>query len=565
MLGDPFEPDLAAEVAELDERTGLRALDDLLARTLVRPAGTPRRFAFRHPLVRHAVYEASAGGWRLGAHARAATALEHRGAGVVVRAHHVEHAANAVDEPSITLLTEAARALHAPAPASAARYYRAVLRLLPDRGENRARRARLEGALADAQEAAGDASGARETLLSALGRAEGTERLALTVRVASAEQWLGRNDEARRRLLVALGDVPAEPSAYRIRLRMLLGLTALFDCDLADAIAQASDALSDARAIDDRVNVCSALALSALALASNADGPTARKETSAAALALEALTESQQATRLPALWMVGRARRVLGDFEQALGVLEGGMQLAEQTGRETALLLLAVESVSARVELGRLKEAVVTAQHGIELARSAGGPQLLWAHCALASAQLAAGDVAAAVRQAKEGAEIETRPDFHASGQPGWCLGAALTAAGSPEHGARLMFDALGGQELTLVLPAERPAAAADLVDVLLACGRLKDAEQVLASGERAAVRAGTDWAAIATGRARGRAPRAGSSAGSRRGGWRGGPGGTPARAVDRRPRGTPSRTGAGRGRRSGVCDVGADRCGVGV
>ena len=70
------------------------------------------------------------------------------------------------------------------------------------------------------------------------------------------------------------------------------------------------------------------------------------------------------------------------------------MQLAEQTGRETALLLLAVESVAARVELGRLEEAIVTAQHGLELARLAGAPQLLWAHCALASAQLAAGDVA---------------------------------------------------------------------------------------------------------------------------------------------------------------------------
>lgn len=117
---------------------------------------------------------------------------------------------------------------------------------------------------------------------------------------------------------------------------MLLGLTALFDCDLVDAVAQASDALSDARALDDRVNACPALALSALAVASDAKGSTAREETDAAAGALEALTESEQATRLPALWMVARVRRVLGDFEQALEILGGGMQLAERTGRETA-------------------------------------------------------------------------------------------------------------------------------------------------------------------------------------------------------------------------------------
>ena len=99
VVGDPFELDLAAAVAELDvpavARGGsaarraagrgepeaapaetsepghpapagpgvaaLAAVDDLLARSLVRPGGAPRNFAFRHPVVRHAVYEAAPG------------------------------------------------------------------------------------------------------------------------------------------------------------------------------------------------------------------------------------------------------------------------------------------------------------------------------------------------------------------------------------------------------------------------------------------------------------------------------------------------------------------------
>ena len=95
VAGDPFEPELAAAVAELPEPAALRALDELLAGALVRPAGAPRRFAFRHPVVRHAVYVATPGGWRLGAHARAAARARAPRRRAVQRAHHVEHAADA--------------------------------------------------------------------------------------------------------------------------------------------------------------------------------------------------------------------------------------------------------------------------------------------------------------------------------------------------------------------------------------------------------------------------------------------------------------------------------------
>jgi hypothetical protein len=137
VAGDPFEVGLAAELAELSEAAGLAALDELLACALARPAGAPRLFAFRHPVVRHAVYEAAPSGWRLGAHARAAGALERSGAGPVERAHHVEQAARPGDAEAIELLATAASDLQFPAPAVAARFYAATLRLLPDRPENR--------------------------------------------------------------------------------------------------------------------------------------------------------------------------------------------------------------------------------------------------------------------------------------------------------------------------------------------------------------------------------------------------------------------------------------------
>ena len=491
-------------MAELPEAHALRALDALLARALVRSTGAPRRFAFRHPLVRHAVYVATPGGWRLGGHGRAARALARDGAGVVARAHHVEHAARPGDEQAITLLAGAARELQSSAPGTAAHFQAAALRLLPEGPEQSERRTRMKALLADAQAAAGDAVAAHETLLDALGSASREQRLALTVALANAEWWLGRNEEARRRLHLALGELPAQPSADRIRLRLALALTALSDCDLREAEGQASDARDDARAIGDPVFELAALAGGALARVTEATTPEAAATLDESSAALERLSGEQLATRLPALWMHARARHALGRFDAALADIERGSAIAADTGRERVLLVLTIESVATLIELGRVAQATATADEGVELARLSGQPRmLLWAHSALASARLVAGDVPGALTQATEAAAVGVPADFHAAGQPGWCLGGALIAAGNPEGAVSALLEAFGGPQLTEVLPVYRPRAAADLVEAQLAVGDVAAAEEVLVHGEAAAARAGTPWAAAVTGVAR--------------------------------------------------------------
>ena len=113
------------------EPAAIDALDELLALDLIRPTDVPRRFRFRHPLVRRAVYEAAPGGWRLGAHERSAEALAERGAPASARAHHVELAARQGDRGAVGVLREAGEAAAQRAPASAARWFAAALRLLP--------------------------------------------------------------------------------------------------------------------------------------------------------------------------------------------------------------------------------------------------------------------------------------------------------------------------------------------------------------------------------------------------------------------------------------------------
>src|SRR6266545_3667360 len=68
VAGDPFEPELAAAAAGMPETSVMEAIDELLQLDLLRTTDVPRRFRFRHPLVRRVVYEATGGGWRLGAH-----------------------------------------------------------------------------------------------------------------------------------------------------------------------------------------------------------------------------------------------------------------------------------------------------------------------------------------------------------------------------------------------------------------------------------------------------------------------------------------------------------------
>src|SRR3954471_9985652 len=107
VAGDPAQLELACAAAGLAEPAALAALDELVAEDLLSPTGVARRYRFRHPLVRRAIYESAGEGWRLTAHARAAAELEARGGSLAARAHHLERCAPAGDEAAIGLLVAA--------------------------------------------------------------------------------------------------------------------------------------------------------------------------------------------------------------------------------------------------------------------------------------------------------------------------------------------------------------------------------------------------------------------------------------------------------------------------
>ena len=166
VAGDPFDPELAAAAADLDARDALVLLDKLAAADLVRPTGTARGFAFRHPIVRRAVYDAAPAGWRIGAHERVAAALQARGAAPVAIAHHVEQSARPGDPEAISLLEAAGHESRHTSPAGAARWFAAALDLVA--ADDAGRRLELLAPMAQALAVAGRLNEARPVFRQAL-------------------------------------------------------------------------------------------------------------------------------------------------------------------------------------------------------------------------------------------------------------------------------------------------------------------------------------------------------------------------------------------------------------
>ena len=194
VAGEPFEPDVAAEIAELDHDTGWRCSTSCSPSTCVRPTELPRRFAFRHPLVRRAVYASAPAGTRIAAHGRAAAALASRGAPATARAHHVEHAAHRATRKRSRMLLEAGDGQRKPSPRPSRRAgSRRRCDCCPPPTSTQQVAVRRQ--LAQALRSCGQLEPCRAVLLEAIeliaDDADPT-LIELTTRCAAVERWLGQ-------------------------------------------------------------------------------------------------------------------------------------------------------------------------------------------------------------------------------------------------------------------------------------------------------------------------------------------------------------------------------------
>ena len=481
VAGDPFEPELAAAAAATDEPSAMDALDELLSVDLVRPTDVPRRFRFRHPLVRRAVYESTPGGWRLSAHERTAEALARRGAPVAARAHHVELSARPGDAAAVAVLREAGEAAAQRAPATAARWFDGALRLISDSAPAE-ERVRLLLARAGSLAATGHLAESHAALLESIAVVP-AEALALRVRLvvacAGVEHLLGRYPQAHARLETALDELEDGASPEAVALMIELAVDGMYRADLDAMLGWAERAVAAATSLQDRALTAAALAVRACgaALSGSAEAQAQCEE---AAQLIDRLSDDELARRLDALVYLATAEGYLDRFEPSGRHGQRGVTIGRATGQGDLFPLLYAVLGTALWVQGRMAESVEVLDGAVEAARLVDSDHgLAWNLCSRSVAAFAAGDLEHASATAEESAELATRLD------PGpitaWIAvmrAQLMHEAGQTSRAADLLVASAGGEELRMIGGAWRARCLELLTRCYLAAGRRSEAER---------------------------------------------------------------------------------------
>ncbi|GLX01596.1 hypothetical protein Misp02_56820 [Microtetraspora sp. NBRC 16547] len=443
VAADEFDPDIAAVAAEIPRDATLDALDELAQRDIVRAHGG--RFRFRHPLVRRAVYESAAAGWRVGAHARIAARLAAVGAPAVAQAGHLERSGSFGDRRAVEVLVEAARAVAAHAPATSAHWLQAAVRLMPDDSGTRDSRMELLLELSRAQGVSGRLAEGRDTareLLRILPADDYPRRGRAARLCALMERQLDRPHEARALLLDELGRMPNPRAAAAVPLRMRLVAESLMRVDF-DAAQAVLDLMPDAA---EGWEPGLAVAVAALrpmpAYAAGRSAEAVRYAETAGRL-MAAAPDDHLAEWLDAISWLCWAEMNLGRHGEALRHFDRAAGVADATGQSYILTNLLAGKARTLVMTGRLADALATAEESEEEARLLdSGQQLVFALTQRCLAASWAGDDEAAILAGEEavrrgvgGGEVWGAMARHARGQ-------ALINTGRLEEGAEAVLDA---------------------------------------------------------------------------------------------------------------------------
>jgi len=454
VAGESFEPELAAEAAGVSESDALAAIDELLDLDLIRTTEAPRRFRFRHPIVHSAVYESAKPGWRLAAHARAAAVLERQGASALSRARHIECSAKPGDLAAVALLTEAGQAAHPRAPAAAAHWYGAALRLISD-GDPGARLA-LMVPMAQALGYAGRLEEARETLDAILELID-PEQLAVRGKVAASaaqiDQLLGRHQQARDGLEAALAELPGTGSPEATELKLQLAGACFFNGDFDGLRRWIAEALEEARARGDRATEATATGTLGSAEYMVDDLDPARARLDEAEDLLAEIDDEQIAGRLHSIVWCAMTEVYLERFDRAMSLFARAMSVAHATGHGHVTTLTRIGQGLVHLWRGELDRATELLDAAAQQALLTRNDQFLtWALWARCWGETLAGDIPAALRFGRQSVKAAGDAKDPISAFAACHLAEARLEAGDDPAGCRdQVLEAVGGSATPLV------------------------------------------------------------------------------------------------------------------
>ncbi|MFF4455118.1 LuxR C-terminal-related transcriptional regulator [Streptomyces goshikiensis] len=521
VLGGPFRPADAAQIAGLGARDGLAACAELVRADLVRPVGHGQRLAFRHPVVAQVAHADCELPFLLDAHRRALRIAAERGAPALERARHAEHLVHTDGSAAARVLAEGAAEAVTRAPAIAARWLRLALDALPARGRGAEERAAWElahcraliasGRLREARALAHDLlaeGGPRHTGRPGDGGARLTPRLLLRAYAvcADAERLLCRYEEAeaiaRTGMALLPRPLPAVLSAEATELIYEYGLVHV----LRGTHDRIRPLLREAAAARTEAGPSASAALGVLiAFCDVFSGDIARgaPEVARCAALVDALPDGVAGHTPDVLALLGCAELYLERFPDARRHLQRGLDAATGGAHQhiRAHQLLGLTMIDQWA--GRLDEAERRAAEAEELARAVGAPDVV----TLATAMRAMTLVWARGRQyAGEAVALAARAvDTVALGRGWWATSAisllahAQLLGGDATGCLRTLLDGGGGDGLPQVQPAFRPSLLALMATAALAGGDIGDAERLLADAEADAGRLGLplQWACV--------------------------------------------------------------------